>query len=89
MGVYFKVVSIFLIDFNRYVAIQDEFRTNDSKEIASHADKFLLEMIATNKKLKEILARLRNKNNLLNQNAENLDVMLNQERKRKEQMRNY
>jgi hypothetical protein len=46
-------------------------------------------MIATNKKLKEILARLRNKNNLLNQNAENLDVMLNQERKRKEQMRNY
>ena len=52
-------------------------------------NKFLLEMIATNKKLKENLVELKNTNNLLSKNSENLEISLNHERKRRDKMRNF
>ena len=68
---------------------QEETRSNDCKQLGIHMNKSLLEMIATNKKLKESLVQLKNTNNLLSTNSENLEISLNHERKRKDQMRNF
>jgi len=82
-------ISFYFLDFNRYLVTQEEARLSDCRELGTHLNKLILEMITTNKKLRENLVQLKNSNKILNQNAENLEMSLNQERKKRDQMRNY